>query len=196
MNRGERIANRTKSAIKQALLELIREKNYPDITVGEITKRGDVGRSTLYRHYQSKADILVDIHRDIFEPLFSVMSSRGAWHDPQPPTEWVVFLEKHQRLGRNPFSLSYKLGNDLDYLVNNINGQLAKTIEEKLRDSYTDEDCSMPLELLAQSVCASYSGLIISWFTKFQSIDAYSFAGYIHRILGALIREAVGGKTD
>ena len=56
MNRGERISIRTKSAIKKALLELIDEKNYPEITVHEITKRGNVGRSTLYRHYQSKAD--------------------------------------------------------------------------------------------------------------------------------------------
>ena len=51
MNRGERIANKTKSAIKKALLELIQEKNYPDITVSEITERGNIGRSTLYKHY-------------------------------------------------------------------------------------------------------------------------------------------------
>ena len=54
MIRGERIVNRTKSAIKQALLELIREKNYPAITVSEIVKRGNVGRSTLYKSVKEK----------------------------------------------------------------------------------------------------------------------------------------------
>jgi AcrR family transcriptional regulator len=73
MNRGERIANKTKSAIKKALLELIQEKNYPDITVSEITERGNIGRSTLYKHYQSKANVLVDIHKDMFENLLSMI---------------------------------------------------------------------------------------------------------------------------
>lgn len=54
VKRGERIANRTKSAIKDALLELIREKNYPDITVREITERGNVERSTLYKTISQK----------------------------------------------------------------------------------------------------------------------------------------------
>ena len=48
-------------AVKNALMELIHEKNYPRISVQEIAEKADVGRSTLYRHYNSKADILVEI---------------------------------------------------------------------------------------------------------------------------------------
>ncbi len=191
MNRGERVANRTRTAIKQALLELIHENNYPEITVNQITQAADVGRSTFYRHYQSKADVLVEIHKDMFDHLFNAQLSLKNWIQSEPPFVWVSFLDKYKRLGRNPFSLSYKLGNDLDYLVTRINGQLTITVENWLRQMYSDEDCRIPLTILAQAISASFSGLVMSWFSKFQNYNAELFISYIHGIIGAQIREAL-----
>lgn len=42
----------------QALLALMREKKFVDITIKEITERADVSRQTFYRHFQSKEDIV------------------------------------------------------------------------------------------------------------------------------------------
>ena len=195
MNRGERIANKTKSAIKNALLELMREKNYPDITVSEITERGNIGRSTLYKHYQSKADVLVDIHKSMFEHLLTGLSTSQSWFALEPPSELIQFFKKYRNLGRNPFSLSYKLGSDLDYLISNINLQLAATVFEKLRHFYNEEDCSIPLPILAQSISYLYSGLIMYWFNKSQSSDVRQFATNMHRMTRALIVEAAGKST-
>ncbi len=192
MKKGERIAKKTRSSIKQALLDLIHEKNYPDITVSEITQRADVGRSTLYRHYQSKADVLVDIHKDMFEGLFCRSSFSEAWLNQGPPAEWINFLTKHQRLGRNPFLLSYKLGNDLDYLMTRITELLSKIIQARLRDALDDKNSTIPVPILAQAVSASFSGLIMSWFTRFQSMAAEKFTGYLHWTLSVLIKEAAG----
>ncbi len=192
MDRGERLTSRTKTAIKNALAELMREQNYPEITVSNIVDRGNIGRSTFYRHYQSKADVLVDRHRDTFDYLFSSLASADDWLSVEPPPEWVAFLEKHQKQGGNHFSWKYKLGNDLDYLFNNINMLLTSTVENKLRNSFSEEESSIPLPILAQSISTSFSGLIISWFTKFQSFDPSRFATYLHRIMGSIVREAVG----
>jgi AcrR family transcriptional regulator len=195
MNRGERIANKTKSAIKNALLELMQEKNYPDITVGEITGRGNIGRSTLYKHYQSKANVLADIHKDMFEHLLSGLSTSESWSAPEPPSELILFFERSQRLGKNPFLLSYKLGSDLDFLMSKITLQLTEIIEKKLRTSFDDGDSTIPFPILAQSISSLYSGLIMSWFTKHQSSDIRQFATNIHRMTRALIYEAFGKST-
>lgn len=192
MIRGERITSRTKSSIKNALLELIQEKNYPDITVGEITDRGNIGRSTLYKHYQSKADVLVDIHKDIFEHLFRGLSTSESWLSLEPFPALILFFERYRRLGKNPFSLSYKLGSDLDYLISNINTQLASIIEKRLRSSFDDGDSIIPIPILAQSVSILYSGLIMSWFTKFQSSDVRKYVADLQRMSRALIFEALG----
>ena len=195
MNRGERVVNKTRSVIKNALLELIKEKNYPNITVSEITERGDVGRSTLYKHYKSKADIFVDIHKDMFENLFSGLSTSESWSAPEPSSELVAFMERCLKLRLNPFSLSYKLGSDIDYLMTNITAQLTATIEERLRNSYCEEDSDIPLSILALSISNLFSGLLTSWFAKYQSSDVRKFATLIHRMIRALIYEATGERS-
>ena len=44
--------------ISQALLLLMREKPYAEITIGEITHRAGVNRSTYYRHFDTKESIV------------------------------------------------------------------------------------------------------------------------------------------
>ena len=41
-----------------ALLELMLEKDYTKISIGEIAKKAGVDRSSYYRHFKSKADII------------------------------------------------------------------------------------------------------------------------------------------
>jgi AcrR family transcriptional regulator len=53
-----RQVNRTKLALRQALLALIARKGYDRITVQELVERADVGRATFYSHYADKDDVL------------------------------------------------------------------------------------------------------------------------------------------
>ena len=50
---------RTRKMIQEALLELTVEKGYPNITVQDIADRAMINRSTFYRHYLDKDDLLV-----------------------------------------------------------------------------------------------------------------------------------------
>jgi AcrR family transcriptional regulator len=54
----DRRALRTRQALHQALLQLIRERDYDEITVSDITERANVGRSTFYAHFTDKDDLL------------------------------------------------------------------------------------------------------------------------------------------
>lgn len=60
MKRPDRRVARSKRRLKEALLSLIDECDYEAITVGDITQRADVGRSTFYVHFNSKEDLLFD----------------------------------------------------------------------------------------------------------------------------------------
>lgn len=56
----DRRAARTRTALRAALLALIGEKDYDEITVEELTARADLGRATFYLHYRDKDDLLLD----------------------------------------------------------------------------------------------------------------------------------------
>ena len=55
----DRRVTRTKRLLRQALMQLVREKDYARITVQDILDRADVGRSTFYTHYRDKDDLLL-----------------------------------------------------------------------------------------------------------------------------------------
>jgi AcrR family transcriptional regulator len=54
----DRRSLRTRQALHQALLQLIQERDYDEITVGDIADRANVGRSTFYAHFTDKDDLL------------------------------------------------------------------------------------------------------------------------------------------
>ncbi len=54
----DRRVQRTEDVLHQALISLMIEKGYEDITVQDIIDRANVGRSTFYSHYVGKQDLL------------------------------------------------------------------------------------------------------------------------------------------
>jgi AcrR family transcriptional regulator len=54
----DRRALRTRQSLHQALIRLILERDYDEITVGDITDAANVGRSTFYAHFTDKDDLL------------------------------------------------------------------------------------------------------------------------------------------
>jgi len=56
---------RTRKLIQEALIELTVEKGYTNITVQDIVDRAMINRSTFYRHYLDKDDLLVKYMDDV-----------------------------------------------------------------------------------------------------------------------------------
>lgn len=54
----DRRVQRTRTALFDALVTLIRRKDYEQITVEDILSEADVGRATFYAHFTSKDDLL------------------------------------------------------------------------------------------------------------------------------------------
>jgi AcrR family transcriptional regulator len=54
----DRRSERTRRMLGVALLSLLQEKRYEDITVQDLLERADIGRSTFYAQYYDKDDLL------------------------------------------------------------------------------------------------------------------------------------------
>ena len=52
---------RTHKFLQEAIIELINEKGFEAITVGDIAKRAMINRATFYRHYDDKYDLVAKI---------------------------------------------------------------------------------------------------------------------------------------
>ena len=61
---------KTQKKIQQSLLDLMKSKKFETITVNDITSLTDINRSTFYRHYVDKYEVLEKIEDNI---LFDII---------------------------------------------------------------------------------------------------------------------------
>src|SRR5205809_3882480 len=66
----DRRTQRTRHNLTHAMVELIQEKRFDDITVQNVIERADVGRATFYSHFRDK--------EDLFEQQWEQFSERLA----------------------------------------------------------------------------------------------------------------------
>ncbi|MGJ3238152.1 MAG: TetR/AcrR family transcriptional regulator [Anaerolineae bacterium] len=66
----DRRIQRTRAALRDALMRLIITKGYDEITIQEITDEANVARTTFYLHFNTKDDLLFGTMRDIYEDLY------------------------------------------------------------------------------------------------------------------------------
>lgn len=189
LERGQRQAERSQQALTTALLALLRQQSYQSITIQDITERANIGRSTFYRHFQSKADVLVAMHKEFFKQLAlgSLPASNLPTHNPSP--RLVRMLTLFKAAGALPVSLT-SLGADADYVFRQISRLLCQSIEERLPEFLTEAESTIPLTLLAQAMTGVYIGLLRGVLENPATVNPDQLAKTIERLNGALLREA------
>src|SRR5215217_6580794 len=81
---------RTQKLLREALIEIIEERGFDTLTVGEITERAMVSRAAFYRNYQDKYDLVERIFDEAMQALFDAVKEPGTEH---PPQIWIKFFE-------------------------------------------------------------------------------------------------------
>jgi AcrR family transcriptional regulator len=91
---------RMQKLLREALIELIEERGFDALTIGEITERAMVSRAAFYRNYQDKYALVEQIFEEAMSALLSAVGDLGREH---PPEIWVTFFEhiaEYERLYR------------------------------------------------------------------------------------------------
>ncbi len=81
---------RTHKLLREALIELIEERGFDALTVGEISERAMVSRAAFYRNYQDKYDLVEQIFDEAMSNLLDAVADIRREH---PPQVWVKFFE-------------------------------------------------------------------------------------------------------
>ena len=95
----DRRIRKTKTALKEGLIELMLEKSINDISVKELTDKVDLNRGTFYLHYKDIYDLLEKIEEELFDEFNTLMHSHSPTtlnETPLPLLEDIfVFLKKN-----------------------------------------------------------------------------------------------------
>lgn len=81
----------TRLMMRTALIELMQEKPFRQITIKDLCERADLNRTTFYLHYRDQEDVLEEIGRDTVEKTMAYMENI------RPAAETVEYIEAFLR---------------------------------------------------------------------------------------------------
>lgn len=79
---------RTRTLLRQALVELIEDRGFDRVTVGDLTARAMVSRAAFYRHYRDKYALV----EQIFDEAMAEMTAGDEGDTRSPGRRWADFL--------------------------------------------------------------------------------------------------------
>lgn len=164
---GDRRAERTERALRDALAALLHEKPYGAIAVKEILARADVGRSTFYAHFTDKDALLARCVRDLLGTAFAGRGQAPTGRQDRVLRFGLPVLEFHARQRRahaGPMDAVTR-----GALHARLEGLLATRVAAELRPterrgarSGPGATQAVPTELVARHVAATF-GLVLAW---------------------------------
>ena len=101
----DRRVRRTKARLRQALAQLLLEKDLSSITVRELTDLADVNRGTFYTHYRDLYDMLEQMEQEMFQELEDMLDSYASDILQQDITP--ILRDVFRFVGRNKDCLLY-----------------------------------------------------------------------------------------
>jgi len=168
---------RTRDMLRDALVALMQEKDFDEITVQQVLDRAGVGRSTFYVHYRDKEDLFLSDVEDFFEFLSSALKRQAA--NPKRLLPVQEFFS-HVREAREFYAALVRSGkiNDVQALARGI---FARSIEERLQTAGVD---IAPDRRSAQAhaLAGSFFSLLDWWIDKGMKPDPEEMDDLFHRM--------------
>jgi AcrR family transcriptional regulator len=180
---------RTHKFLQEAMIELITEKGFDAITVGDITERAMINRATFYRHYQDKYDLVAKIFEETANELVENMKpfhkDTGQSATENPPEIWIQFFE---HVAENARLYRAMLGkNGSSWFAARMREHTIKImLEQERRWKHQMEpsqpiDPAMPKALPVMQLSHVLLGTIVWWLESEKSYTPRQAAAWFHR---------------
>lgn len=167
--KADRRSLRTRQMLGEALIALLLEKRYDDITVRDILERANIGRSTFYEHYWDKEDLLTsEIERviDVLDQRMATSSQHAA--DLLPSLALFQHVQEQQRLFQallrgQAIRQALKRGQGLQVVTQAFQDLLCRRVEQRLREQSKRGMSDELLAVLASYIAGAFMTLMHWW---------------------------------
>jgi AcrR family transcriptional regulator len=181
---------RTQRALREALTQLLRRKDYDDITIQEILDEADVGRSTFYSHCSGKDELLRLSLRMLRADLVEIQRAarRITPTRTEQPFAFCLHLLLHISDHRDLYpSLAHGRGRDLVF------SEIRRLVSELARADMLSfpQSGNIPEEVRLQFIVGTFMALITWWIER----KAKLAPAALNEIFQQLVRHGIGGSA-
>ena len=174
---------RTRKMLQQAFLEGTTEKGFATLTVRDITERAMVNRSTFYRHYLDKYDLL---EHYMNEMSASVEDQQGrAVPNPPEASSSLIDLLKHIQQFAGFYRVMLGMQGD-PLFTQRFRHKIEKGVYSCFNQAFPElisQPDAPPLDLLLKVVTSAGCGAIIWWLEQEQPSPPEQFAIWLNQFI-------------
>lgn len=162
----DRRQKKTKEAIFRAFTELLSEKDFNKITVGEIIERADIGRATFYAHFETKDFLLKALCEELFGHIIDTAMGlpHGDYHYSCGCETDSVFLHLLRHLQSNDQNIMDLLSSENNEIfLRYFKSNLKKLIITQYADKGLLKNSKLPEDYLVNHISASFVETVEWW---------------------------------
>jgi len=179
----DRRVTMTKRLLKDALTEILRERNIYHISIRELCLRADVNRTTFYKYYGSQFDLLGDMEGDFLDFLSAAIKKHTD--DPVMIIKTACeYLEDHLDFAR------LIINNNVDPLFPRKLFSLA-AVREAALSSHTKRKDEVDPEYFFNYIAYGAYRVICVWLNKDERESPQQISGQLIRML---LMSQAGGR--
>lgn len=206
-SRVDRRVRRTRRALRQALLDLMDEKGYDEVTVEEITSRADIGRTTFYLHYRAKQDLLLEQFGELVDELVNQLSQTpfSAWLQSgevkaleEHPTRPISIIFHHAADNAELYRIVLR-GDGVDQASERLRVIMTNALDSFFQNKMESEDeqvkLQMPKEIFVNYFAGALLNVIKWWLEADMPYAPEEMEGMIFQLLIPGASQLLGLET-
>jgi AcrR family transcriptional regulator len=178
---------RTRKLLQKALIEITSEKGFADVTVRDITERAMVNRSTFYRHYLDKYELLGQYLDELYALIDSqegdVSLELQPDQRPGKSPDGLVSLLRHMQLNADFYRVMLSEKGDPAFCIKSFRRYLEKGLHQMLTIEERQVDLSKPpIDLIVSYLLHGGAGAIVWWLENDRSSTPEQIAVWLKQL--------------
>jgi AcrR family transcriptional regulator len=187
--------------LAEAAFALFDERGYEQTTVDDITERAGLGRTTFFRHYRSKEDVIFPDHDRLLEQIrdrLQTSSHRTALAAVSDAIRLVLlhYLDEGD-LARRRYALTSKVAALRDREIASV-ARYQRLFREFISDWMGDpaEPASIQAELMAAAMVAAHNHVLRRWLRGESPDPVAEVDEAMHRVIDLFAAPASRAGAD
>ena len=174
----DRRQRKTREAIFTAFTHLLGQKDYSQITVGEIIDRADVGRATFYAHFETKDFLLEEFCSELFHHIIDTAMGLPAdcrYGSSEDPV-FLHLLRHLQENDRNILDLLSSRNNEI--FLRYFKNDLKTLIDSQYAQKGLLQKSRLPQDFLVNHMASTFVETVEWWLSQKQKEPPEVMAEY------------------
>ena len=188
---SDRRTRRTRHKVSGALVDLIKEKRFDDITVQNLIDRAGVGRSTFYTHFRDKEDAF----ENQWQQFNGLIAERINWDNAGRDSFFpVTFVFQHLQEAQS-FYRGLARSGKVDSIFKSGVQYLTNNIERALNQKFKPPQVAIPIPVLSHYLANEFFGLLKWWLDACMPCTPEAMDEMFHRLVNPTIKSALADRV-